>query len=123
MRVDKLRRRQRHPLIERHFGEVVAFEDFEKVEDAALAIPLDRSTFLVFYGAGGRDASGDAINAVLAAASACSTPAPRSNSRAVARGTARSAAPGPSMAAAIGFLAQKRSRGPSFNRGAGYFHR
>jgi radical SAM superfamily enzyme YgiQ (UPF0313 family) len=41
MRVDKLRRRQRHPLIERHFGEVVAFEDFEKVEDAALAIPRD----------------------------------------------------------------------------------
>src|SRR5262249_52971594 len=34
--------------------------------------------------------------------SACSTPAPRSNSRAVAHGTARSAAPGPSMAAAIG---------------------
>ena len=82
MRVDKLRRRQRHPLIERHFGEVVAFEDFEKVEDAALAIPRDRSTFVVFYGAGGRDASGDAIDAVLAAASACSTPAPRSNSRA-----------------------------------------
>jgi|SRR5260221_155316 hypothetical protein len=78
MRVDKLRRRQRHPLIERHFGEVVAFEDFEKVEDAALAIPRDRSTFLVFYGAGSRDA----INAVLAAASVCSTPAPRSNSRA-----------------------------------------
>jgi hypothetical protein len=30
MRVDKLRRRQSHPLIDRYIGEVVTFEDFEK---------------------------------------------------------------------------------------------
>ena len=65
-----------------------------------------------------------AISCAIAAStsSACSTPAPRSSSRAAAPGTARSAAPGRSTAAAIGWSARSAwSRTSSSIREPGVF--